>query len=190
MTSQSPIYFHDRILDKLILWMIPQWVLPNSITWLRVFLTPFVIYVTYRGWYSIGIPLFIFTAFTDAVDGSLARTRNQITDFGKLFDPFADKFLVGSMVVLLVFKHLNPIIGYIIIGVELIFIIFGLARRSHGRIEQANVWGKIKMFLQVVAVCAILIGLALGSALWLTIATWVFGAAIIFALISLFFHGV
>ncbi len=190
MTSEHEIFLHDRILDKLFLWMIPQWISPNSITIVRIILTPFVVFLNYHQMFSWGIPLFLFAAFTDAVDGSLARTRGQITNFGKLFDPLADKLLVGSMVVVLVFKYLNPLIGYIVIISEIIFIVFGVVQRIRGKILQANNWGKTKMVLQVIAVSLVLFGLTLGNQLWLITAGWVFGASFMFALVSLFFHGI
>ncbi len=189
-STPTEVFLHDRILDKALLWMIPRWVTPNSITWLRFFLVPFVVYINYRGNYAVGVPLFLFAAFTDAVDGSLARTRDQITNFGKLFDPFADKLLIGSMVVLLVFKYLSQKIGYIVVGLEILFIVVGTVQWLLGKVSQANLWGKIKMLLQVLAVCLILLGLTFGYPILFACATWIFGAAIIFACISLFFHGI
>lgn len=184
------IYLHDRILDKVMLWMIPRWILPNHITLLRLILIPFVVYVNYIGNYHIGIPLFLFAAFTDAVDGSLARTRNQITNFGKMFDPLADKLLIGSMVILLLFQNFDPRLGYAVIGVEFVFIIFASVRRITGHVGQANVWGKIKMLLQCLAVFLILLGLTFGNTVLFAVASWIFGAAIVFAIVSLFFHGI
>ncbi len=140
--------------------------------------------------YHIGIPLFLFAAFTDAVDGSLARTRNQITDFGKLFDPLADKLLIGSMVVVLVLRNLQPVIGIAVLVTEVIFILSASIIRILGRVPQANIWGKIKMFLECLAVCVILLGLTFQNTFMFAAASWIFGAAIIFAFISLFFHGI
>lgn len=187
---RQDVYLHDRILDKLILWMIPRWITPNSVTWVRVILTPLVIYVNFINNYSIGIPLFIFAAFTDAIDGSLARTRDQITPFGKMFDPFADKLLIGSMLVLLLFRNIDFRVALAVISVEVVFIIWAAVRLVMGRISQANLWGKIKMVLQVVAVCLILLGLTFGNSWLFAAATWIFGAAVVFAIISLFFHGI
>jgi CDP-diacylglycerol--glycerol-3-phosphate 3-phosphatidyltransferase len=183
-------YLHDRILDKLILWMIPMWVTPNSVTWLRIILTPIVLYVNYIQNFSVGIPLFLFTAFTDAIDGSLARTRGQITNFGKMFDPLADKLLIGSMLVLLLFQNVDRRVALLVVGIEIIFIVLATVRVVTGHVGQANVWGKIKMVLQVFAVFLILIGLTFSNPFLFAIATWVFGAAVVFAIISLFFHGI
>lgn len=186
----SEIYLHDRILDRVILWAIPRWVYPNYITLVRFILTPFVVYVNYIGNYRLGIPLFLFAAFTDAIDGSLARTRGQITDLGKMIDPLADKLLIGSMVVLLLFQNFDSRLAYAVLGVEAIFIVLASVRRITGSVGQANVWGKIKMMLQCIAVFLILLGLTFGNTLLFAVASWIFGAAIVFALISLFFHGI
>lgn len=182
------LYFYDTFIDKLVLWMIPRTIYPNHITWLRIILTPLVVYVNFTGNYVVGIPLFLFAAFTDTVDGSLARTRSQITNFGKLFDPFADKLLIGSMTIVLVFQHLNVWVAATVLLIELILVSFGLKRGIKGRIEQANIWGKIKMILQVAAVALILFGIMLSSQLLFSIAMWTFGAAIIFGVISLVKH--
>lgn len=191
MTQTShEIYLHDRILDKVMLWMIPRWILPNHITLLRLFLIPFVVYINYIGNYQVGIPLFLFAAFTDAIDGSLARTRDQITNFGKLFDPLADKLLIGSMVVLLLFQNFDPRLGYLVIGIECVLIVFASVHRITGHVSQANVWGKIKMLLQCIAVFLILLGLTFGNTVLFAAASWIFGAAIVFAVVSLFFHGI
>ncbi len=187
---QHEVYLHDRILDKLLLWIIPRSVTPNSVTWLRVILTPVVVYVNYVGNFHIGIPLFLFTAFTDAIDGSLARTRDQITNFGKLFDPFADKLLIGSMMVLLLFQHVNSRVAYTVIAVEIVLMVAATVCRLMGKVLQANVWGKIKMMLQVFAVCLILVGMTSGNTFLFIAATWIFGAAVAFAIVSLFFHGI
>lgn len=187
---ETEIYLHDRIMDRFVLWMVPRWIRPNHITVARILLTPAVVAVNFFGNYRVGVPLFLAVAFTDVVDGSLARTRRQITDLGKLIDPLADKLLIGSMVVLLVFRYLSAWIGWAVIGVELVFIVLATFWRLMGRVGQANIWGKIKMILQVLAVFFILLALTFQIPALLTAAAWLFGAAITFALVSLFFHGI
>lgn len=188
--AESEIFFHDRMVDRLFLWMIPYWIKPNHITGLRLLLTPLVVLINFNGNYRVGVPLFLAVAFTDVIDGSLARTRKQITDLGKLIDPLADKLLIGSMVVLLVFRYLPHWIGWAVIGVELVFIALATIWRLMGKVGQANIWGKIKMILQVLAVFLILLALTYEVPVLLTAAAWLFGAAITFALVSLFFHGI
>ena len=85
----AKLYPHDYVMKSLVLPLVPKWVTPNYVTALRFLLTPFVVWGLAVGQYEWAIPFFMFTAFTDMVDGSLARARKQITEWGTLFDPIA-----------------------------------------------------------------------------------------------------
>ncbi|MBP9732383.1 MAG: CDP-alcohol phosphatidyltransferase family protein [Candidatus Magasanikbacteria bacterium] len=184
------VHPHDHFLEKVFLRWLPLWVTPNRITMFRVFTTPIVFYLTLNGFYKAGIISFLLVASTDAMDGSLARTQNRITKFGMLLDPVADKFLVGSMILILVFRNLNPWLGIAILGIEIIFIVSALiARIKFKTVRMANRWGKIKMFLQVLAMCSIMFGLVLDVPFLFAFATGVLGLAIGSAIVSLFKHG-
>lgn len=184
------VHPHDHFFARTILRIFPEWVTPNRITMFRVGATPIVFYLVLNGFYIIGIIAFLCTAFTDALDGSLARTQNKITKFGMLLDPLADKFLVGSLVLLLVFRELNPWLGIATLGIEVIFIVSALiARIKFKTVRMANRWGKIKMFLQVLAMCSIMIALVLDVPILLLVASGILGVAIGFAVLSLFKHG-
>src|SRR3989338_141010 len=87
--------FLDNIIDKTILWIIPSFVKPNHLTGIRLLMWPIATYLLYIEEYKWGVIVFIFLALTDAIDGALARTRNQITDWGRIFDPIADKLLIS-----------------------------------------------------------------------------------------------
>lgn len=187
--TQPHIYPHDKILNVLILRFIPHTVHPNHVTALRFLLTPVVLYFIITEQYGIGIPFFLFTAATDAIDGALARTRNQITQRGIVLDPLADKFLIGSVVVVLAFRYVNIYVAVAVIAMELLIIISALAYHRYRRrrnIPPANWWGKTKMFLQVIAVFLVLLGLLIKFPLLIQIASFVFGGAVVFALMSLF----
>ncbi len=69
--------------------------IPNILTTLRIVLTPFVAYFLTIGDYGWGLLLFVAAAATDALDGIVARRLKQTTTFGQLFDPVADKILLG-----------------------------------------------------------------------------------------------
>jgi len=184
------VHHHDHLIAKLFLSWMPECVTPNKITLVRIIMTPFVFLVTLFGNYKLGIVLFLIAAFTDALDGSLARTQNKITKFGMLFDPLADKLLVGSMVLLLVFRYLNYWLGVAVLGIEIVFIVSALVAYKFKIVKMANLWGKIKMVLQVCAVFTILLALLFDFQTLFTIASWMFGFAVGFALISLFNHGI
>lgn len=182
-------YRHDRLIGRLFLPLIPDTVRPNQITVLRLLSTPFVVWTIWAQRYDLGIPLFLLVAFTDALDGSLARLRNQVTEWGMVWDPIADKVLIGSVAVVLLYQDFPVDIAIIIFGLEAIFLTGGYYRKRQGRIVSANRWGKLKMLLQVTGItlymCAIAFSapaLALASYVVLLVAT-------LFAVFSLFTHG-
>lgn len=185
------VHPHDRFLARTVLGWLPSWITPNQLTILRIILTPIVFWLLALHSYTVGVCLFIFAAFTDALDGSLARTQNKITNFGILADPLADKLLVGSAVILLVFQNFYIWLGIIILGLEVLFILSALILKVKFRtVRMANLWGKIKMISQVIAVCLTLLALLLDFPFLLTLAAGMFGLAIGFAIMSLFTHGV
>ena len=116
-------YWHDKILAATVLKLFPRSILPNHVTMIRLFLTPIVVWLVWIGEYAWGVPVFILTAFTDTIDGSMARTRNQITKWGVVFDPIADKLLVGSVLVVLIIQKISFYLGITIIVMELRLII-------------------------------------------------------------------
>ena len=185
------VHLHDRLLEKLLLKFLPAKLTPNQVTLFRILFTPIVFVLILSGYYIVGGWLFLLVAFTDAIDGSLARTRNKITKFGMMFDPLADKLLIGSMVILLVFEYFNIFLGLAILGIEIIFMALALVSSYRFKtVRMANIWGKIKMVSQVSAVCLTLLAIFFASPILLNIAAWIFGVGLGFALISLFSHGI
>lgn len=185
------VHPHDRFLEWTILRWIPDWITPNILTGLRILLTPIVFWLLLQESYRVGVLLFLFAAFTDALDGSLARTKNKITNFGIMADPMADKLLVGSAVILLVFRYFNMWLGVVILGLEIVFILSAVVWKARfKKPRMANLWGKIKMIAQVIAVSLTMLALLWDFPFLLTLAAGAFGLAIGFALLSLFTHGV
>jgi CDP-diacylglycerol--glycerol-3-phosphate 3-phosphatidyltransferase len=180
----------DRLLEKTILPFIPYTITPNQITMVRFILTPLVIWLFIAGQYALALPLFLFTALTDAVDGAMARTRNQITNWGKIFDPIADKLLIGSTVFVFVSKYLHWALAGSIIGIELLFFVFGYFWLRRKKVVQANIFGKIKMVLQVFGVVVLLTGVLWNVPLLFSSAYGIFILAIIFAFLSLLSYGI
>src|SRR3989339_1253586 len=160
MLEPIKITFADKILAKVFLPLFPMWIRPNHLTALRLFLTPLVIWLFWNERYLGGGILFILTAFTDALDGAMARTRNQVTSFGKMFDPLADKILICTVVYILVLKYVNVYAAWIIIVLEAVIILAALIKRGNGSTHiQSNIWGKIKMNLQVWGVVILLLSI-------------------------------
>lgn len=190
MRDPSIPFPHDRLLEMTLLRLIPHWVLPNHVTILRFLATPFVVWLVAADHTTAGIVAFLLVASTDVIDGAMARTRKQITEWGTLFDPLADKLLIGAMVVVIVFEHVNPLLGITIIVLEVLTLIGGYIRLRRGIVKPANTWGKIKMILQCAGVLLLLIAIATGYDLFIPISFGVFALALIFALVSLLTHGI
>ena len=176
----------DKILAKIFLPIVPRWITPNIISWLRFGSVPFVGYFLWTENYAIALPLFFISAFSDAVDGSLARTRNLVSDFGKLFDPLADKLLIAVTAIILIPHYLDwPIVAAIVI-IELFLITNAYVRkRYYGKIIQAENAGKLKMIMQSLGLGTLLVYSLWNIAVLIVVAQYLFYAAIFFALISL-----
>jgi len=70
--------------------------LPNGLTLLRVILTPVIVLLLFQGEFSWALLVFLIAGLTDALDGFLARSLRERTEFGRILDPVADKVLLGS----------------------------------------------------------------------------------------------
>lgn len=178
----------DRIIDRLFLWLMPDWITPNHITLFRIIATAPTLILLATRHYDIGVPLFLFVASTDAVDGALARTRNKITEWGMMFDPVADKLLIVPVLLILLLSHLPIPLALTIISLEFFVVGTALIWRKRGGVIQANVWGKIKMLLQVAGVFLLLLAVWLGLPIG-GIASLVLGASIYFSIMSMVNHG-
>lgn len=138
--------------------------LANKLTIFRIILVPIMIIVTFFEWPGefLGIPtiawvlnfIFIIASITDKLDGYIARSRNQITTFGKFLDPIADKVLViTAMIILVEMGKLPAWIPTIVVFRE--FIVSGyrlIAVENGGKVIAASIWGKLKTVTQMIAI--------------------------------------
>ena len=178
--------FTDKILKTTVLRIVPRFISPNMVTWFRFITLPLVTYFLWMEDYKIAVILFFFSAFSDAVDGALARTRNQVTEWGKTFDPLADKLLIGIAAFILVSKFINIYLAATIILLEL-FIIGGAyyRKRVHGIPIEAEISGKAKMVLQSLGILSILTAVIFHLPAMITVAMYLLYLSIVFAIISL-----
>jgi len=184
--KNAPIYPHDRILNQILIRFLPRQLHPNHVTLFRVFLIPFVLWYLANGNWAVAVPLFLFAAFTDALDGSLARMRKQITQWGTVADPAADKLLIGSVVVLFVAKEINPIFAGLIVLLEILIVGSGIFRYRRGTLLISANWaGKIKMLLQVIGVLLLLAARWFGLTLLVPFSIGTLTLALVFAIVSL-----
>ena len=134
----------------------------SKVTIARICLIPvfIVCYDLWGGLWSGAIPaaVFILASMTDWVDGYLARSRNEVTNFGKFMDPIADKLLVMSAFVLLVGDgRMTGVSCIIILAREFIISGFRLIASDRGMVLAAGKRGKIKTTLQIIAIVLLLL---------------------------------
>lgn len=151
--------------------------LPNKLTVLRVLLVPVFIVVMMlpasvldpiiSG--LIGVAIFIAASVTDMLDGKIARKYGLVTDFGKLMDPLADKFMVIGALAVIVYRSSTNALRLFFTLVLLVVIFRELAvtslrlvaSTSAGAVVAANMLGKIKTVMQIIFISTVFIEPAL-----------------------------
>ena len=142
--------------------------LANKLTIFRIILVPIMAIIPYLNLQGdfLGMPLmyfimeliFIVASITDKLDGYIARSRNQVTTFGKFLDPLADKILVLTAMVLLV--ELDKIPAWIpVIVLAREFLVSGyrlIAVEKGGKVIAASIWGKLKTVTQMIAIILVM----------------------------------
>ena len=144
--------------------------LANKLTVFRMILVPIIALVpVFDSLLEGGIPgeflgistafwimniIFIIASLTDKLDGYIARSRNQVTTFGKFLDPLADKILVlAALVILVEYAKIPAWIPIIVLARE--FIVSGyrlLAVEKGGKVVAASFWGKLKTATTMVSI--------------------------------------
>src|SRR3989338_7758061 len=134
---------------------------PNIITFIRVLLIPlFVVMllssIPYKNQFSAFI--FIMLSISDFFDGYLARKKKQVTDFGKLIDPIADKLLIGTALVVLVASgSVDLWMAAVIISREIIVTAIRIYLLPSKIVVPASNFGKAKTVVQSLAIVAVLL---------------------------------
>lgn len=142
--------------------------LPNWLTYLRLALIPVFVLLMLDptpAMVRVALAVFIVAALTDYVDGFVARRWGAVSNYGKLLDPLADKILVMAALVMLVAQRSDLygdpwVPGWMVVLVlaREIWVtgIRGVAA-SRGLVLQADGAGKVKSFLQMTAICCLLL---------------------------------
>ncbi len=143
--------------------------LPNKLTIFRIILVPIMVIIQFiplegnlfdipLTWLLIAL-IFVIASITDKLDGYLARSRNEVTTFGKFLDPIADKILVLAAMIMLVEENRLPAwIPIIVLFRE--FVVSGyrlIAVEKSGNVIAASIWGKLKTATQMVGLIVALI---------------------------------
>ena len=147
--------------------------LPNALTLSRIFVVPLLVVVLLtpfsEEWLGVqrhilGVSIFLAAAFTDFLDGQIARRRDQVSQLGMLLDPIADKLLISAALISLVENRLAPAWAVVIIvGRE--FAVSGLRSIAavDGVVIAASRMGKLKMLAQVLAIALLIVSSAKGA---------------------------
>ena len=136
--------------------------LPNRLTVFRaVMIVPFVAILLLPRIphnYLWALLIFAVASITDWLDGSIARKRGLVTDFGKFLDPLADKMLVTSALICFIPLGLcHSVAVVIVIAREFVVTSLRLVAAGSGKVIAANWWGKVKTASTMVAIVAILL---------------------------------
>lgn len=152
---------------------VSNWCVPNLITIVRILLVPVFVWLLFADGHVDGpyrwaaAVLFIIAIATDSIDGHIARSRNLVTDLGKLLDPIADKALTGTALVMLSILGELPWWVTIVILVRELGITFWRLAVAKKRVLPAGRGGKLKTIVQAIA-----ISLAL-MPLWTVFGDWI-----------------
>lgn len=162
--------------------------LPTWITLSRLLGLPFVLYLLNshptpeNRWICVGI--FVVAAGTDWVDGYLARKLAMVTELGKFLDPLVDKLLVLGSLLALIQMQLVPAWGvFLILAREIAIAGWRVNPKLTGNsvISGANIWGKLKTVVQIVAIAFLIAPL---ESRWDSLTTILFWLAVALSLIS------
>ena len=141
--------------------------IPNLLTWLRILLIPVFLGIFYlpdtllslHHKHQLTALIFALAAFTDWLDGYLARALNQASAFGAFLDPVADKLMVAAALIFLVYlDHVNLIVTFIIIGREIAISALRewMAQLGQSKSIAVSMLGKTKTTFQMIAILLLL----------------------------------
>jgi len=119
------------------------WNVPNVLTIIRMALIPVFVLFFARARYKIALLVFLIASATDWLDGYLARKNHQITDFGKLMDPLADKLMVCTALICQGVRGVFPWLAIVIVMIKELVMVFGATYMlNHDIVVYANMSGK------------------------------------------------
>ena len=131
----------------------------NIITLIRIAMIPvFLVFASSGDYAIVSAAIFAVASLTDSLEGYIARHDNQVTDFGKLVDPLADKLLVMSALLIFVAQGIMPVwAATIVIGREFAITSLRMVAAAKGIVIAAAKSGKAKTFVQCIMTILILV---------------------------------
>ena len=180
-----------------------EWTPANIVTMVRICLIPVFIFLMLAPWAApiwgasvaltiqpwCSLVVFALISLTDGIDGYLARSRNQVTVFGKFMDPIADKVLVASALIVLVqLGSLPSWIPIVILARELLVSGLRMLVASAGVVVAASWIGKAKTATTLIAICLFIVKDTPGlvQQTWFSVIAWILMiAAVVLTIISM-----
>lgn len=136
------------------------WNIPNALTLIRIFLIPIFVIIYFTNipnWNIYADIIFIGASITDWLDGYLARKFKQVSNFGKLWDPTADKLLVlAALLILMDWGKIGVVVTLILLSREFLIGALRQIAAAKGVVIAADKAGKIKTITQMAAIILIL----------------------------------
>ncbi len=169
---------------------VPLWNIANILTIARCVMVP--VFIVVAALYEHSVPgrfvvaaIFVVAMFTDYLDGHLARSRNLITDFGKIVDPIADKGITGAAFIMLsVWDYVPWWMTILILLREFGITLMRFTILKYGALP-ANLAGKTKTMMQSIAITYCLLPLEL----WWAPAAWIGLALVTIAFVLTIWSG-
>lgn len=182
----------DKFWDKTFFKIIPKNITPNYFTFLRFILIPVVLIFLATEHFFLALFFFLLASLADSIDGSLARKRKQISEYGIMLDPLADKLLIilSALFLLFYYPYFKVLMIVVIIDILILMENVALVIINHSIKTPPSDWmGKSKMVFQVIGLLSVLFYIALHSLIWLQISLMFFYLVIFTGLLSLFSYG-
>ncbi len=147
----------------------------NLLSFVRLLMSiPFLILFNY--WEQPGIKdviifLALFASFTDILDGYLARKLNQVTEFGKIIDPLADKIAMAAVLIGILSNNLLPFYYFLLIIIRDLIILLGgiFIAKATGFVLPSNFIGKVTVLIIGFVILLTLIGLGMDNLIFMII---------------------
>ena len=146
--------------------------LSNMISIVRVFLTLPILYFLRAGQSKTALIFIIIAIASDMLDGWLARVSHEITELGKVLDPFADKVVIFSVMLFLIFTDQMPIFYFVVLAVrDLTIALFGIYLLNNCKITPyANFTSKVSIYFTTATLLAFIYSNTLGR--WINLIMW------------------
>ena len=171
------------------------WTVPNVLTIIRLVLIPVFVWAFFRVQPGedriVALIIFAAASLTDMLDGYLARKLNQITDFGKLFDPLADKLMVVTALFCQAYVGVFPWAAVVIVAAkELIMLLGGIFMLGKGVVVYSNYAGKAAMVAFILSLLLSFFHFRLKAALGFEPDVWLLWITVGLALFALGIYAV